>query len=157
MLIPLLVFLQTAAPQQGLASAQRVFNGRRHETTVIAPRLDAEADIDGELDEPMWRQAAVLNGFSIYQPIDGQPAPDSTEVLVWYSPNAIYFGIRAFEPHGLVRATLSDRDFVGNDDNVELHLDTFRQLRRAYVFIVNALGVQADGIKNEDAGLFAPG
>jgi hypothetical protein len=77
-------------------------------------------------------------------------------VRVWYSSEAIYFGIRAYEPHGRVIATLADRDRVSTDDNVEIHLDTFDERNRAFVFIVNPLGIQADGTKNE-AGGFIPG
>ena len=77
-------------------------------------------------------------------------------MLVWYSPDAIYFGVRAFEPHGAVRATLADRDKVSSDDNVEILLDTYNERNRALVFIVNALGVQADGTKSEGGG-FIPG
>lgn len=116
----------------------------------------ADVLIDGKLDEPVWRSAQLLTGFSLYQPTDQRPSPDSTDVLVWYSPDAIYFGIRAYEPHGIVRATLADRDRVSSDDNIEIHLDTFEERRRAFVFIVNALGVQADGTKSEGGG-FIPG
>ncbi len=112
--------------------------------------------VDGRLDEPVWATAQLLTGFSLYQPADQRPSPDSTEVLVWYSPTAMHFGIRAFEPHGNVRATLADRDRLSTDDNVEIHLDTFEERRRAFVFIVNALGVQADGTKSEGGG-FTPG
>jgi hypothetical protein len=77
-------------------------------------------------------------------------------VRVWYSSTAIYFGIRAFEPHGTVTYTLADRDRLSADDNVEIHLDTFHELNRALVFIVNPLGVQADGTKSEGGG-FLPG
>ncbi|MEO6778830.1 MAG: DUF5916 domain-containing protein, partial [Gemmatimonadaceae bacterium] len=121
-----------------------------------APRIDATITVDGRLDEPVWKQAAVLTGFSEYAPADQRPAPDSTEVLVWYSRTAIYFGIRAYEPHGAVQATLADRDNVGSDDNVEIHLDTYNERNRAFVFIVNPLGIQADGTKNETGG-FTPG
>lgn len=116
----------------------------------------ANVVIDGTLDEPVWRSAQLLTGFSLYQPTDQRPSPDSTDVLVWYSPDAIYFGVRAYEPHGVVRATLADRDRVSTDDNIEIHLDTFEERRRAFVFIVNALGVQADGTKSEGGG-FIPG
>jgi hypothetical protein len=104
----------------------------------------------------VWQRAAILTGFSQYQPVDSRPAPDSTEVHVWYSSTAIYFGIRAFEPHGPVTYTLSDRDRIAADDNVEIHLDTFHELNRALVFMVNPLGVQADGTKSEGGG-FIPG
>jgi hypothetical protein len=147
-------------------TAQLTYDGRANRLTVRLPRIDdrggdADTAIDGRLDEPAWRQAARLTGFSLYQPIDSRPSPDSTDVLIWYSANAIYFGVRAFEPHGggggsAVHATLADRDRLTDEDNVEIHLDTFHSRRRAFVFIVNALGVQADGTKSE-AGGFIPG
>jgi hypothetical protein len=133
-----------------------VYNGRAGQTTVIIPRAESEIVVDGQLDEAVWQRAALLTGFSLYQPVDNRPSPDSTEVRVWYSSTAIYFGIRAFEPHGGVRATLADRDRISADDNVEIHLDTFDERNRALVFIVNPLGVQADGTKSESGG-FIPG
>jgi len=139
-----------------VAAAQPVYNGRLGQTAVHAPFVDATVTIDGNLDEPVWRQAAVLTGFSEYAPADQRPSPDSTEVLIWYSHDAMYFGIRAFESHAAVHATLADRDLISADDNTELHLDTYDQHTRAFVFAVNPLGVQADGVKNELGG-FIPG
>ena len=101
--------------------------------------------VDGALDEPAWAQAAVLTGFSQFAPIDGVAAADSTEVLVWYSATAIHFGIRAFEAHGEVHATLADRDRIDADDNVQILLGTFDDGRQASMFAVNPLGVQSDG------------
>jgi hypothetical protein len=149
MLLPILLAFQ-------LAAEPRVYNARTGETSVRAPRIDTTITIDGTLNAPVWRRAAVLTGFSEYAPADQRPAPDSTRVLVWYSRTAIYFGIRAYESHGVVRATLADRDFISADDNIELHLDTFHEGRKAFVFAVNPLGVQADGIKSEIGG-FIPG
>ena len=138
------------------APAQSIHDGRAGDVTVRAERIDTTITVDGVLDEPVWRRAALLTGFSLYAPSDDRPAPDSTEVLVWYSRTAMHIGIRAFESHGEVRATLAERDRVSGDDNVEIHLDTFDERRRALVFIVNPLGVQADGTKNEGGG-FIPG
>ena len=150
----LLSFL--AAFQLAVASPPTIHNGRAGQTAVAPPRIEATIAIDGRLDEPVWTQAARLTGFSLYQPADGRPAPDSTEVRVWYSSDAIYFGIRAFSEAGTVAATLADRDRIGSDDNVEIHLDTFHERNRAFVFIVNPLGIQADGTKSEGGG-FIPG
>ncbi|HVZ77418.1 MAG TPA: DUF5916 domain-containing protein [Gemmatimonadaceae bacterium] len=138
------------------AALPTVYNGRAGQTAVRPPEIDTTIAIDGSLSAPVWQRAAVLTGFSLYQPVDQRPAPDSTNVLVWYSPTAIYFGIQAFETHGPVHATLADRDKISGDDNIEIHLDTFDERSRAFVFIVNPLGVQADGIKNERGG-FIPG
>jgi len=119
---------------------------------VTIPREDAEIRVDGVLDEPAWQQAAVLTGFHQYEPVDGRPAAERTEVLVWYSPTAIHFGIRAFDSQpGTVRATNADRDNIGNDDQVTIYLDTFNDRRRAFFFAVNPLGVQGDGVRTEGA------
>ena len=151
MLLALFGAFQILAAQPG-----PVYNGRAGEISAHAPRIDTTVVIDGNLDEPVWRRAAVLTGFSEYAPADNRPSPDSTEVLVWYSANSIYFGIRAFEPHGPVRATLADRDNISSDDNTEIHLDTYNERNKTLVFAVNPLGVQADGTRNETGG-FIPG
>ena len=64
---------------------------------TMAPTWDPVDPAEDEVKAPPWAEAAILSGFSQFSPVDGVPAHDSTEVLVWYSPTAIHFGIRAFE------------------------------------------------------------
>lgn len=149
MLLPLLAAMQFQGP---------VNDGQARSLNVAAPRLEAQARVDGVLDEPVWRQAARLTGFSQYRPVDGRPAEDSTEVLVWYAPDALWFGIRAFEAHGsVVRATLADRDQIDADDYVRILLDTYDDHRRAWMFGVNPLGVQQDGVWSDGVDQGAAG
>jgi len=77
--LALLGALQQAPPDSG-----PVFDGRQHQLHVRIPRVDTTITVDGVLDEPVWRRAARLTGFSQYQPQDGVPAAEPTEVLVWY-------------------------------------------------------------------------
>ena len=120
--------------------------------TVTIPRIDARVVVDGQLDEAAWTQAAVLDGFHQYQPVDGQAALERTEVLVWYAPDALMVGIKAHTANvATLRATLADRDKIENDDHVVLYLDTFNDRRRAFMFGVNPLGVQLDGVRTEGA------
>ena len=108
--------------------------------------------MDGELSEPAWEQAVRLTSFSQYQPVDQRPATEPTEVRVLYTAQAIYFGIVATSATpGSVRATLSKRDNIANDDRVTIYLDTFHDRRRALFFGANALGVQVDGVRTEGA------
>jgi hypothetical protein len=128
-----------------------VYQGTERNLRVDIPRIDASVDIDGLLSEPVWQQAARLTGFSEYAPDDGRPADEETDVLVWYSPSAIHFGIRAHAAPGSVHATLANRDNIGTDDWVLLYLSTFNDGRQATVFGVNPLGVQMDGAATEGA------
>jgi len=145
-LLPFLGLFQTLTGAPVPAGA--TYSGRTHAVHARAPRLESDVHIDGVLDENVWARAVRLTDFSEFSPKDGTPAEDSTEVLVWYSPTAIYFGVRAFEPHGgraAVRATLADRDKIATDDQIQILLGTFGDGRQALVFGVNPLGVQMDG------------
>src|SRR4030081_2558560 len=119
MLGPLLLGAAIAGTPAG------VYSGRDGQLKVAIPRLDAHVTIDGVLDEEPWQQAARLTDFSQYAPVDGSPASDATEVLVWYSPTAVYFGIRAHAAAGTVHATLADRDRIDSDDSIQIFLNTF--------------------------------
>src|SRR5437773_4932832 len=134
-----------------------VYSGRERQLDVRIPRFDAEVVIDGDLADSAWAHAALLTGFSQYAPNDGVSAVDSTQVLVWYSANAIYFGILAYELHGQPTATLADRDQIFGDDNVQILLGTFHDGKKALMFAVNPLGVQGDGALIEGANVTASG
>ena len=150
-MLRLLLLLQTT--DQG-----PVHSGLDRQLDVAIPRIEATARVDGVLDDEPWRRAALLTGFSQYRPVDGRPAEDSTQVAVWYAPDAIWFGIRAFEEHGsVVRATLANRDNIDADDRVQILLDTYADHRRALLFAVNPLGVQEDGIWSDGVEASAGG
>ncbi len=148
MLLPFFAAFQLAATAPPVVIEPRTYNGRARETNVAPPRTDTTIAVDGRLDESVWLTAARLTGFSLYSPVDGRPAPDSTDVLVWYSSDAMYFGIRAYADPSTVAATLADRDRI----STLIHLDTFHERNRAFVFIVNPFGIQADGIRSEGTG-----
>ncbi len=144
-MLALLLILQSSA-------ATGVVEGKGSPTAEI-PRLESAILIDGSLDEPVWSQATRLTGFWQYQPVDGRPAEEQTEVLVWYAPDAIHFGILAHDRNpSSIRATVADRDNLDNDDHVVIDLDTFHDRRRAFFFGVNPLGAQTDGVRSEGAG-----
>ncbi|HET7457668.1 MAG TPA: DUF5916 domain-containing protein [Gemmatimonadaceae bacterium] len=149
MLVPILLLL---AMTRSEAPPSQTYDGRQRQLAVRPPRLDGDVVVDGRLDEPQWREAAVLTGFTQFAPVDGEAAADSTRVLVWYSPTAMHLGVRAYESHHgdtgrpAVNATLADRDKIASNDYVYFLLGTFDDGRQATVIGVNPLGVQADGM-----------
>ncbi|CAN5828292.1 hypothetical protein BH18ACI5_BH18ACI5_11060 [soil metagenome] len=152
-MLPILVLVLAST-----LAAGPVYRGTDKNVRVEIPRIDVAIEVDGTLSEPVWEQAARLTGFSQYAPNDGQPAPDETDVLVWYSATAVHFGIRAHAVAGSVRATLAERDRIDRDDSVQIYLGTFNDGRQATVFGVNPLGVQMDGAvvegTNRNSGSF---
>jgi len=139
------------------ADSTLTYSGRDGQFDVRIPRFEADVVIDGDLADSVWARAARLTGFSQYSPNDGVAAADSTQVLVWYSATAIYFGIRAFELHGRPTMTLANRDQMFDDDNVQILLGTFPDGKQALMFAVNPVGVQGDGFLIEGANVTASG
>ncbi|NNG17886.1 MAG: carbohydrate binding family 9 domain-containing protein [Gemmatimonadales bacterium] len=143
-MLPFVLLLQGSAQL-----AQPAVEGRGAPTVTI-PRIEAAAQIDGRLDEPVWTRAVRLTGFHQYQPVDSRPAEERTDVLVWYSPKALHFGVVAFDRQpNSIRASVADRDNLGADDRIVIYLDTFNDRRRAFFFGVNPLGAQEDGVRTE--------
>jgi len=115
------------------------------------PRATSPISVDGELDEPAWLDAFSAELAFEVQPGENVPAPVRTEVLVTHDETAVYFAFRAFDPDpSAIRAHLSERDNLGNDDWVGVILDTFNDQRRSFDLLVNPLGVQADLVETSE-------
>jgi Carbohydrate family 9 binding domain-like/Domain of unknown function (DUF5916) len=127
-------------------AAQRSFSP---EDTVRIPRIEAPIVVDGRLDDAAWAAASVLDGFVQTQPGDNIPPSVPTSVRLAWDDDALYFGFVAKDTPRHIRATVTRRDDVLQDDYVQVFLDTFGDHRRAYDMIFNPLGVQQDGIFTE--------
>ncbi len=120
---------------------------------IEATRTDSPPDVDGRLDDPVWRTAARITRFVQQRPLDGAPATEQTEVLVAYDSQNLYFGIYAhYNDPSIIRANRVDRDQTGRDDTVSLYFDPFLDRQRAYVFSVNGYGVQGDALMGGGGG-----
>ena len=117
--------------------------------TVRPTRIDTPPDIDGRLDDEVWKTAALITEFVQQSPLDGAPATEETEVYVAYDSDNIYFGFYAhYEDPSIMRANRVDRDRAQSDDLMTVYFDTFMDQQRGYDFDVNGYGVQGDGIIN---------
>ncbi len=110
--------------------------------------------LDGMLDDPLWQSALPLTDFRQREPHEGQPATEKTEVRVLYTRHAAYFGIHCFDSQpSRIIATELRRDVSQDlDDHFEILIDSNHDRRGAYVFQVNPLGTQMDGLVVEEQG-----
>ena len=114
--------------------------------TATPPRL--EDFLTGER-----RDGLSADAFLQREPQDLVPATERTEVYVSYDDTNLY---AVFVCHATdasrIRARMSRREQIFNDDFVGLFLDTFNDRQRAYEFLVSPLGIQLDGILTEGTG-----
>jgi TolB-like protein len=140
-----------AGSQSGGVGATGALTGK----PFIRPfRTQAPPEIDGRLDDAVWQDAAVITDFVQRQPLDGALATENTEVYVAYDNDNIYLGVYAhYSEPGMMRANRTDRDQAAQrDDTVSVFFDPFLDQQRAYVFTVNAYGVQNDSLLDAGSG-----
>lgn len=94
-------------------------------------------------------QMAKVTGFTQRNPHDGEPVSEQTEAYLGYDQKNFYVVFVCFDDPKKVRARMSRREDIFDDDEVELILDTFHDRRRAYAFQTTPLGVQWDAIWTE--------
>jgi hypothetical protein len=119
--------------------------------SLSARRAPAPLLIDGRLDEPVWQSADAAGDFHQYEPDEGEPATERTEVRVLYDNTSLYVGVRLFdrEPARIV-ARMSRRDEDPDADRFTFYVDALHDRLTGAAFEVSAAGAQRDASLSND-------
>ena len=116
-----------------------------------ATRKSGDIKIDGHLDEAVWQSAPRQGSFVQRFPKDGAKATQDTQFAFLYDDDAIYVGVWAHDGEpDKIRALLTRRDVDALSDAVVIGIDSYHDRRTAYVFQLNAAGVQRDMMLFDD-------
>jgi hypothetical protein len=150
-----LVFSMIALP--ALAGAVR--SGATPERPVFAtlhvPHLEQTPRINDFLSmhpSPAFASTMLkVEGFTQRDPKDGAPISQKTELYLGYTDKNLYVVCICFdsEPEK-IRARMSRREDINDDDQIGFVLDTFHDKQHGVFFYLNPLGVQQDGIWSEN-------
>lgn len=138
---------QTAAP--GGASGAVARND--HPIAVPsahAVRRSSPIEIDGRLDDAAWNDAPPVTEFTQWDPEEGKPATQRTEIRFMFDDASLYVGARMWDSLGVagVRTSKVRRDANFNSDYLEIVIDGYHDhLSRAF-FQVNPSGSKSDFI-----------
>ena len=123
-------------------------------SSIKAVRIDDEIELNGKLDNPIWLKAEPVELNYEVSPGDNIPAPQKTLVYALYDEKNLYFGFRCFDSNPeQIRANITDRDNIFQDDYVIVILDTYGDYQRSYELVVNPYGIKGDLMRagdNED-------
>jgi len=121
--------------------------------SLTIPRLERPPKLEDFLSmQPEGEIAlhmAKVTGFIQRSPHDGEAVSEPTQAYLGYDQKNLYVVFVCFDDPRQVRARMSRREDVYDDDEVEIILDTFHDRRRAYAFQTTPLGVQWDAIWTE--------
>jgi hypothetical protein len=147
LLFPVLLLPALSVQGQQIGdSAAAPVPGSRKRIDIL--RTELEPDIDGVLDDALWREATVIDDLHQYQPVDqGQPSEKSVFYIA-YGERYLYIAARLYDsdPSGIVARQLVQGGDFRSDDSFEFILDTFNNGRTGYQFIVNPNGIRREGV-----------
>jgi hypothetical protein len=114
-------------------------------------RITTPITVDGDLSDPGWAEATVIETFYEFQPGDNTVPPVKTIARVGRDDTYFYASFWCEEPDiAKIRAPYVDRDGVTDQqDYVGILLDVDNARRSAVDFWINPRGIQTDSMLNE--------
>ena len=144
-------FLAICCAVQSPGDTQAADEADPHHRTATAIRINGVSpQLDGVLDDEIWKNAPIHEGFRQRDPDEGKPATERTTFQIAYDDEAIYFAILCYddEPDKIV-ARLVRRDDYVESDRVTVSLDPHYNRQSAFWFTVYPSGSVTDGIAPE--------
>lgn len=121
------------------------------QTSAKAIRITTPPTIDGHLSEAVWEQAFQIDRFYQREPEPGAPISEKTIVKVCYDSNHLYFAFKCYDDRAKITAKEMARDAnLGNDDRVQIILDTYLDHRNGYWFQIGPRGSIGDALISEN-------
>jgi len=109
---------------------------------IVIPKLHGPLQLDGDLKESVWRQAAVLSPFLLND--TSKREREKTVVRVWYDETALYLGWTCTDAD--IQATFTARDSKFWEEEVAEFFVTAGGLERYFELQWNPLGGVFDAI-----------
>jgi len=140
-----------AVPATGQSAGSGAATGVRNGT---AARVDASPTIDGRLDEAQWATADPLTGFVQYEPGEGTPATERTEVRILMDDEALYIGAWMLDRDagGIIVGERRRDANLGDSDAFLVVLDTYLDQQTGFVFGTNPGAIEYDGQVRGEGG-----
>lgn len=114
---------------------------------------DAPILIDGHLDEESWRQAPLVTDFIQYEPDEGKPSSNKTEIRIVFGRDNLYIGATMYDRKEDIENNLGRRDEYNRADWFMVSIDSYFNRKTAFTFALNAAGVQLDGQQDDNRKL----
>lgn len=127
----------------------------REDYQISIIKSTSAIEVDGQLDEEQWENAALAANFHRVLPTDTGYAQAQTEVRLCYTESTLYLGIVCLDPSPGKRPVESlRRDFVfGKNDNFIVFIDTYNDQTNGFAFGISPAGAQWDGIQANGGGV----
>lgn len=136
---------QVPAVTEGVTANAQGYSDRMR---ADIPRTTEAPKLDGDLNDAAWKNAALIDDFHQYLPIDhGEPSARS-ELHIMYDDDYLYIGAKLYddEPEKITARQLIQGQGIDFDDWIGFIIDPYNNQRAGYMFQINPNGVRRDGL-----------
>ena len=122
-----------------------------HRTATAIRITGASPQVDGVLDDEIWKNAPLHEGFRQREPDEAKPATERITFQIAYDDEALYFGVMCYdsEPDKIV-SRLVRRDTDIESDRVTISLAPHQNRVRGFWFTVYSSGSVTDGTVTDE-------
>lgn len=116
----------------------------------IAKSINSIVNINGKLEEDVWKTADWQGSFVQLEPSQGKVESQKSEFAIVYNEHSIYFGFKCYDtkPDSLVNITTRRDDIDG--ELVIIQIDSYFDKRTAFSFGLSSAGVRMDQLISND-------
>jgi hypothetical protein len=117
------------------------------QATIRALRIQQPPQMDGRLDEELYRITPPIDGFIQQEPSEGALASENTQVWIFFDDRNIYVSARCFDSHperDVVTEMRRDNNNITQNESFTVVFDTFLDRRNGFFFQTTPLGAFRD-------------
>ncbi len=124
--------------------------------SIEAVRTPLKPRIDGCLEDSVWQALTFQGNFVQREPWEGAAASERTEVGILYDDDNLYLGVKCYDsaPGRVVAREMLRDTQLDDDDNFEVVIDSYRDRRSGFYFVVNPHGARRDAVFSNEGRNF---
>ena len=161
-LLPVVMLVVLSAPEPALAQQRPVLDGppppvapasisrdASGRATLRAHRVREAMRADGRIDEAIYQQIQPISDFVQFEPVNGAPATEKTEVWILFDDDNLYVGGKAYDrspERWVLNEMRRDIPNVSANESVGFSIDTFLVLLPVFVVILVGLALRLSGL-----------
>ncbi|MEL6811124.1 MAG: DUF5916 domain-containing protein [Bacteroidota bacterium] len=120
------------------------------QSNLVIPFKAKNIVVDGQLEDPIWKDIPIYTGFHNYLPNDMGLAKNQTEFQLFHNGEHLFVAATYKDTTSTIQLSSLKRDDIGNtvaeSETFVFIMDTQLQQQSAYYFAVNMGGAQVDGL-----------
>lgn len=138
------IFVGICVFQIFVSWAQPDYSNNKESHQLSIQKLEGVIQLDGKLDEDVWKRAEKADNFWQKSPLAGVIGKSKTEFQLTYDENNLYVGATCYDSKDMVISSLKRDISFWDGESIAVVLDPLNEASSGFLFGTSPYGVQTD-------------